>query len=68
MPVAGMAGGSKTWWPCFCSGLHLLTVLVLEHQTLAHEFVMNEGSCWPSCHVRPFALWVSVRLSHVTSD
>lgn len=39
----GMAGGSKTWWPCFCSGLHLLTVLVLEHQTLAHEFVMNEG-------------------------
>eukprot|EP00438_Fugacium_kawagutii_P013316 Skav206496 [mRNA] locus=scaffold1128:168465:174749:+ [translate_table: standard] len=39
----GMAGGGKTWWPCFCSGLHLLTVLVLEHQSLAHDFVEHEG-------------------------
>lgn len=35
--------GSNTWWPCFCSGLHLVTVLVLEHHSLAHEFVKHEG-------------------------
>lgn len=30
-------------WPCFCSTLHLLTVLVLEHHSLAHDFVKHEG-------------------------
>ena len=45
-PGEGLAGG-KSWWPCFCSGLHLLTVLVLEHQALAHEFVKHEGN-WPA--------------------
>lgn len=39
-----LTAGSNTWWPCFCCGLHLLTVLVLEHHSLAHEFVKHEGS------------------------
>ncbi|CAK9115777.1 unnamed protein product [Durusdinium trenchii] len=34
--------GSRTS-PCLCTALHLLTVMVLEHPSLAKEFVKHEG-------------------------
>lgn len=38
-----IAWPGDVWWPCLCSSLHLLTVLVLDHHLLAFEFVQHEG-------------------------